>query len=117
MPFPVDNIRIACKKRGTTLAQVERDLAIGNGVIAKWEKKKGYPPYDRIMAIAEHLNVPISELTGEEQKENPVAGSNEVTVSDEDLKHLTAFHAADEDTKTAIRILLAKYEKEKQDGN
>lgn len=71
MPFPVDNIRAACQKQGTTLAEVERALGIGNGVIAKWEKKKGSPPYDRIIAIAEHLRVPVSDLTGEGQKIAP----------------------------------------------
>lgn len=70
MPFPVDNIRSACAKRNTSLKQLEKDLGIGNGVIAKWEKAKNSPPYDRIVAIAEHLNVSVSYLTGEGQKEN-----------------------------------------------
>lgn len=71
MPFPVDNIRSACAKRKTSLKQLEKDLGIGNGVIAKWEKAKGSPPYDRIVAIAEHLNVSVSYLTGEEKKRKP----------------------------------------------
>ena len=79
MPFPVDNIRIACQKRGTTLAEVERALGIGNGVIAKWEKKKGSPPYDRIIAIAEHLGVSISDLTGEGQKNSPLPDGRELS--------------------------------------
>lgn len=80
MPFPVDNIRSACAKRNTTLKQLEKDLGIGNGVIAKWEKAKGFPPYDRIVAIAEHLNVPVSSLTGEaENKKSPTPGGVELT--------------------------------------
>lgn len=71
MPFPVDNIRSACALRKTSLKQLEKDLGIGNGVIARWENAKGYPPYDRIVAIAEHLNVSVDYLTGEKQKEKP----------------------------------------------
>lgn len=72
MAFPVENIRAACAKRNTTLKQLEKDLGIGNGVIARWAKIKGTPPYGKILEIAEHLGVPVSELTGEEeQKEKP----------------------------------------------
>lgn len=78
MPFPVDNIRSACAKRNTSLKQLEKDLGIGNGVIAKWEKAKNSPPYDRIVSIAEHLNVSVSYLTGEDQKENPTEIPGEV---------------------------------------
>mgnify|MGYP002515605954 CR=1 FL=1 len=40
MAFPVQNIRDACEKKGITLAELERKLGIGNGVIASWEKAK-----------------------------------------------------------------------------
>lgn len=70
MAFPVQNIRDAAKLKGLTLAQIEKKLGIGNGVIAKWEKTKSAPPYDRIVAIADFLNVPVSQLTGEEAKFN-----------------------------------------------
>lgn len=65
MAFPVQNIREAAKLKGLTLAQIEKSLGIGNGVIAKWAKTKSAPPYDRIVAIAELLDVPVSQLTGD----------------------------------------------------
>lgn len=52
MSFPVENIRALCKKRGTSLAALERSLGFGNGVIAGWETAKSYPPYDRVSAVA-----------------------------------------------------------------
>lgn len=64
MPFPVSNIREVCKERKTSLAEIERTLKIGNGVIAKWEYAKTSPPYDRILDIANLLDVPVSRLTG-----------------------------------------------------
>lgn len=68
MAFPVQNIREAAKQKGLTLAQIEKKLGIGNGVIAKWEKTKSAPPFDRIVAIADLLEVPVSLLTGDEPK-------------------------------------------------
>lgn len=65
MSFPVENIRALCKKRGTSLAALERSLGFGNGVIAGWETAKIYPPYDRVSAVAAALGVSIEELTGE----------------------------------------------------
>lgn len=65
MSFPVENIRALCKKRGTSLAALERSLGFGNGVIAGWETAKSYPPYDRVSAVAAALSVSIEELTGE----------------------------------------------------
>ncbi len=76
MPFPVQNIRDAAKAKGLTLRNIEQALSIGNGVVAKWEKNKSAPPYDRIVAIANYLEVPVSQLTGEnEQKEKPAQES------------------------------------------
>lgn len=73
MPFPVDNIRAVCRERGTTLAQVEKALGFGNGVIARWEKMKGSPEHNRVVAVADFLRVPVYRLTGEE--ENPMPNS------------------------------------------
>lgn len=68
MPFPVENIREACKDKGTTIAEVERALGIGNGVIGKWENGKKSPPIDRIISLAEFLGVPLQQLVYGKQK-------------------------------------------------
>ena len=74
MPFPVQNIRDVCEERHTSIAEIERKLKIGNGVIARWEKGKRYPQMDRIEAIANLLKVPVSRLTGETEKPAPTNG-------------------------------------------
>lgn len=95
MPFPVDNIRSACAKKKTTLKQLEKDLGIGNGVIAKWENAKTFPPYDRLVAISEHLGVPVSYLTGEtDKKESPTHEGVELTSENVQLL-LSQMSAAD----------------------
>ena len=63
MPFPVDNIRRLCALEGITLAELERELKIGNGVIARWENKKTSPPYDRLKQIADRFGVTIDQLS------------------------------------------------------
>ncbi len=63
MSFPVDNIRMLCAMRNTTLAELERALGIGNGVIARWETNKKSPPYDRLVAIADYLGTTVDELS------------------------------------------------------
>lgn len=64
--FPVENIKAVCKERGTTIAQVERALGMGNGVIARWATMRGTPALDRVQAVADHLGVPVSRITGED---------------------------------------------------
>ena len=70
MPFPVDNIRAVAKERHTTLAQIEKAVGIGNGVIARWEHMAKSPTLDRLIAIADYLDVPVSRLTGENPAPN-----------------------------------------------
>ena len=68
MPFPVENIDSACKKRGITIAELERRLHIGNGVIRRWKDAVGTPPIDRIYSIANILGVSVEYLmTGQEK--------------------------------------------------
>ena len=63
MAFPVDNIRVLCAMRNTSLAELERELKIGNGVIARWETNRKAPPYDRLVAIAEYLGTTVELLS------------------------------------------------------
>lgn len=67
MSFPVDNIRKLCKERNTNLAQLEKKLGYGNGLIAQWENSKRYPPHDRLVSIANELGVTVDELTGKKK--------------------------------------------------
>lgn len=107
---------------GKIVRGAKKDFAISLGydsgdIVSMWEGGSSTSYKKKIHEIASKYNVSVEWLKGEtDQKENPATESSEVKVSDEDLRHLTAFHAADEDTKTAIRILLAKYEKEERTG-
>lgn len=66
----LSRIKELCKAQGLTIAQLERECGIGNGIIARWNKSK--PSFDRLKTVANRLGVtPEFLLTGE--KENPVS--------------------------------------------
>lgn len=56
----VKNIEALCKKRGISIARLEREAGIGNGVIRRWDE--GNPRLDCIKRIADYFGVTIDEL-------------------------------------------------------
>ena len=65
----VDKVKSICKERKIPISRLERDLKYANGYIG--QLRKGTFPDDRLVEIANYLNVPTLYLTGEEQKEKP----------------------------------------------
>ena len=105
MSFPVSNIRSACKSRGITLAQLERELGFGNGVIARWEYQKSSPPIDRIIDIANFFGITVDQLIGKDTKKAP-------SISDEASKIAQRIAALDELKLGAVDALVSYYEKQ-----
>lgn len=56
----VENIRRLCKKKGITLWALERELGIGNGVIAKWAHSN--PRIDLVKKVADYFGCTVDEL-------------------------------------------------------
>lgn len=75
----VEKIRELCKKKGISISKLERETGLGNGIIGKWEKFGREPKFIHIKAIADYFGVPVSYLTGEEQKEKLPALGGELT--------------------------------------
>lgn len=101
MAFPVQNIKDACKEKGTTIAEIERKLHIGNGIIARWETNKAYPPLDRLQAIADELHVPLSRLTGVSQPSDTLDDLQRLTPAMRELLD----YAKDKSEKDIIKII------------
>lgn len=78
----VDTIKRLCKEKKTTIAAIERACGFGNGSIRKWDSAS--PAYERIKAVADFLEVPVSELTGEQKEKAPAESSERM--SDDELK-------------------------------
>ncbi len=73
----VEKIKELCKKQGISISRLEKEVGLGNGTIGKWEKFNRRPKYESLKSIANVLDVSISELTGDEQKENPTLVSED----------------------------------------
>ncbi len=70
----VEEIKNLCKKNGTSIKALERELGFGNGTIRRWDDSA--PSFDKIQKVCEYFNCSILELTGEvEQKEKPAQES------------------------------------------
>lgn len=61
----VENIRRRCKEKGITLWALERELGIGNGVIAKWAHSN--PRIDLLKKVADYFSCTVDELLSEQE--------------------------------------------------
>lgn len=64
----VERIKALCKKKGTTMGTLEKELGLGNGSIRRWNERT--PGADKILLIANRLEVTTDWLlTGKETKD------------------------------------------------
>lgn len=76
----VETIRALCKKKKTSLTRLEEKLGFSNGYIGKMAKRPNSPPYDKLVAIANELEVTVSDLAGDsENKKKPTAQGDGLT--------------------------------------
>lgn len=68
MSVLLDNIRLLCKSRGVTIAEVERCSGIGNGIIARWGTSS--PTVERLQKVASYFNVSLEYLVSDHSPEN-----------------------------------------------
>lgn len=60
----VERIKKLCVEHGTTLAEVERSVGLGNGVIRRWDELS--PRTDNLMKVAEFFGVTLDSLARED---------------------------------------------------
>lgn len=79
----VERVKSICKEKKIPISKLERDLGYSNGYIG--QLRKGVFPTDRLVDIANYLNVSTDYLlTGEETKKAPTK-DGEREVSDDDI--------------------------------
>ena len=73
LPELVEFIRVSCKSRNSSITKMEKDLSFANGTVGKWANGKRYPPKDKLLLVADFLQISIEELMGQDpaQKEKP----------------------------------------------
>lgn len=105
--FVVQRIREMCKKKGITLAELERRCSIGNGIIARWKTSK--PSYERLARVAQELGTSTEYLlTGEEQKKAPPALGGEL--DEETLDFIKLYDRASPALRAAALAVLKSAE-------
>lgn len=56
----VEKIRSLCQEHGTSFWALERELGIGNGVIARWSRSS--PRVETVKLVADYFGVTVDEL-------------------------------------------------------
>ena len=54
------NIVFLCKKKGISIAKLEKEAGIGNGTIGRWEKSS--PNVDNLKKVADYFGVTLDSL-------------------------------------------------------
>ena len=58
-----EKIKALCIEKGVTIASVERDAGVGNGVIDDWRTSN--PRVDTLKKVADALGVSVADLLAE----------------------------------------------------
>lgn len=103
----VEKIRELCEKKGISISKLERETGLGNGIIGKWEKFGREPKFVHIKAIADYFGVPVSAITGEEQKESPPHGGE---LSKEVMEIIELYDKASPELRAAALAVLKSAE-------
>jgi transcriptional regulator with XRE-family HTH domain len=69
LPELVEFIRVSCKSRNSSITKMEKDLSFANGTVGKWANGKRYPPKDKLLLVADFLQISIEELMGQEPEQ------------------------------------------------
>ena len=69
--FDISEIKKACAVKGLTLAELERKIGLGNGVIARWQTAKGSPQVDHLALIAKELDTSLDLIAFGKEKTAP----------------------------------------------
>lgn len=94
----VERVKQICKERKIPISKLEKDLGYSNGYIG--QLRKGVFPSDRLIAIADYLNVsPNYIMTGEERPDTtqPSLSSKDERDIAKDLKSIMDKLNSDED--------------------
>lgn len=62
-----DNVKAACKERGTTVNALEETLGFARSSIYKWNSHK--PSAEKLMAVAKELKKPVEYFLAEGKTE------------------------------------------------
>lgn len=56
----IETIRRLCAEKGVSIARVEKETGLGNGVVARWASSA--PRVNNLKAVADYFGVTVDEL-------------------------------------------------------
>lgn len=83
-----ENIKIAAARRGYSINRLEKELGFARSSISKFNKN--VPGTDKVSAIADFLNIPITELLGLEETDKKELSSKDERDIAKDLENIMA---------------------------
>lgn len=63
----LENIRRLCREKNVSIARLERETGIANGVIARWDASS--PTVDNVQKVASFFGVTVDELLADNHKD------------------------------------------------
>lgn len=60
------NVQNLCREKGITVAQLERELGLGNATIRGW--KNSSPTVERLKAVADYFGITVDALISEQEQ-------------------------------------------------
>lgn len=97
----VERIKKSCAKAGLSLAELERDAALGENTIYRWDTN--LPRIDRVVRVASRLDVSVDYLLELTDEEKPAAYSDGL-----DDKHKLLIHLFDYLTEPQQEVVIAQ---------
>ena len=108
-------IRELCVRRSTSITKIEKALGFGNGTVSGWKNAKKKAPLERIIAIADFLDVPTMALTGESIQEKKPALKNENEL-DDTTKELVELAYELDDADRLMLLEMARSIRKRREG-
>lgn len=61
----LDKIKALCHEKGVSIAKLEKECGLGNGVVGRWDKSS--PAVHNLKAVADYLGKPIEYFLEDEK--------------------------------------------------
>lgn len=100
MRTTVEKVREICKKKGIPVSKMEQALGFGNGFLNP--KKAKDIKAERVLAIAEYLDVPLSDILGTDQAKKELTPKFESELSEKDIRLIQWFRSLPQGKQKAI---------------
>lgn len=104
MPI-LEKIRLLANQHGTDIANLERTLGMGNGVIRRWDKAS--PTCDKLLKVANYFDVTIDYLLKDDEKnseqDNSICDKSDISIDNKIIFLLK--NASDLDKERVLNYL------------